>query len=250
MTVDTRVIRIASRFCGPPGRANGGCIAGLMAAGRDEAFQVTLRRPIPLETDLRTESAGSVTRLLHEGRLLAEAEPCELALPVPAAPGHAEAVDATSRYVALRDHPFPECFACGTARREGDGLRLFAGPVDGRALVATPWVPDASVVDAAGLVHPFVLWAALDCPGAYADMLGRPAVPQVLGRIAAHIAVRPRVGDRLTVIGWPIVRDGPKHHVGTAIIDATGRVLARARATWFEFTSPVAGPPGAGAAGE
>ena len=33
----------------------------------------------------------------------------------------------------LTSHPFPTCFACGTDREPGDGLRIFPGPVAGRA---------------------------------------------------------------------------------------------------------------------
>lgn len=236
-------IRVAARFCGPPGAANGGCIAGLLVGDRDEPMQVTLRRPVPLETDLAISEEGEAAFLMHEDHLLVEAEPCRLELDVPAAPDYGGALDASTRYIALHEHPFPRCFVCGTHRLVGDGLRLFAGPVRGQQLVAAPWIPDPTISTADGLVHPFVTWAALDCPGAYADLLGRLPVPQVLGRIAAHVERLPSVDERYVVIGWPTGRDGRKHYVGTAIVDSAGRVLAKARATWFEFdrTVPVSG---------
>ena len=80
-------------------------------------------------------------------------------------------------YPGLRSHPFPTCFACGPDRAEGDGLRIFPGPV-------TPTVgrrdPGRAHLDAAperrrGLPHlrrrtrrapaSPVTWAALDCVG-------------------------------------------------------------------------------------
>ena len=50
-------------------------------------------------------------------------------------------------YPGLGNHPFPTCFACGPDRAEGDGLRIFPGPVGGasgdRGYVASLWVPHA-----------------------------------------------------------------------------------------------------------
>ncbi len=46
-------------------------------------------------------------------------------------------------------------------RRTGDGLEIHAGPVPGRDGVhAAPWQADE--------VSPAVVWAAIDCVGAYA----------------------------------------------------------------------------------
>jgi hypothetical protein len=98
-------------------------------------------------------------------------------------------------------------------------------------LVAAPWIPDASMAADDGLIHAYAAWAALDCPGACADLLDRKHVPQVLGRIAGIVHRRPATGERCVVIGWPLGHDGRKHHVGTAIVDETGRACALARAT-------------------
>ena len=55
-------------------------------------------------------------------------------------------------FVGLTSHPFPTCFACGTGRAEGDGLRIFPGRVadatdtpgeQPRPRVAATWTPDS-----------------------------------------------------------------------------------------------------------
>ena len=90
------------------------------------------------------------------------------------------------RTPASTSHPFPTCFACGTGREEGDGLRIFPGRVgDGDGAD-----PDRRDLDAApergrGLAHVrrrppahaslAVTWAALDCVGGWAGDLERAA---------------------------------------------------------------------------
>ena len=100
-------------------------------------------------------------------------------------------------------------------------------PVPGRDVVAAPWVPDAS------LVEPRFVWAALDCPGAYATGVpGRGTV--VLGRLAADVRRVPRAGERCVVVGWSLGDEGRKHHAGTALFGEDGDVLGVGRALWIE----------------
>jgi hypothetical protein len=114
---------------------------------------------------------------------------------------------------------------CGHAR--ADGLRIFAATVPGRDVVAAPWVPRA------GETEPAFVWAALDCPGAYATgALGRGAV--VLGRLTAEVRRVPRAGERCVVVGWPLASDGRKHHAGTALFGEDDGVIGVARAVWIE----------------
>ena len=88
-------------------------------------------------------------------------------------------------YPGCGSHPFPTCFACGTDRAEGDGLRIFPGPVadqDGATRVAATWTPHPSVAED---FHAYVddhraprwplTWAALDCIGGWAGDLDRTA---------------------------------------------------------------------------
>jgi len=123
------------RFCGPPGVANGGFACGSIAALHGGAAEVTLRRPLPLEHPLAARPDGHGALLVRDGdTLLAEshsAAPVELAAPAVSL-DEARAVAGRSRYYT--DPVFPACFVCGMDRRPGDGLRIFPGPVAGRAL--------------------------------------------------------------------------------------------------------------------
>jgi len=81
-----------------------------------------------------------------------------------------------------------------------------------------------------------VVWAALDCPSglAAADAAGLPDGTMILlGRMAADLAVPPRPADRCRVVAWPVGRDGRKLAAGSALLGASGEVLAAARTTWI-----------------
>jgi hypothetical protein len=104
-------------------------------------------------------------------------------------------------------------------------LHVHAGPWHDGA-VAGVWVPRG---DTTG--EQFV-WAALDCPGAYATgALGRGEL--VLGRLAARVLRVPAAGEHCVVVGWPLGSDGRKHYAGTALY-ADAELLGVARATWIE----------------
>jgi len=106
---------------------------------------------------------------------------------------------------------------------------LRPGPVDG--VVATTWRPDASLGDRR--VRDEFVWAALDCPGAFAvELVGRGT--RVLGRLTARIDQRPVVGEQYVVVGWPLGGEGRRQEAGTALLDEAGHLLAVARAVWIE----------------
>ena len=136
-----------------------------------------------------------------------------------------EAADATTRHVRVGSPLFRECFVCGI-REEGDGLGIYAGPVDGREpLLAAPWTADEP--------SPGVVWAAIDCPGAYAvGAAGRGEI--VLGRMTARVLRVPAQGERCVVAAWPCGEDGRKLHAGTALFAEHGELLALAKQTWIE----------------
>jgi hypothetical protein len=77
------------------------------------------------------------------------------------------------------------------------------------------------------------VWAALDCPGAYACGFGDRGV-LVLGRLAARVESSPETGERCVVLAWPLGDEGRKAYAGTALYGEGGRVLGVARATWIE----------------
>lgn len=235
---------VDSRFAGPPGTGNGGYVSGLVARrlGRETAaVTVTLRRPPPLQVPMTVTVTDAGVAVSYDNELVAEAEPAELADDPVDAATFEEAQRFGDRYPGLVSHPFPGCFVCGVDRQPGDGLLLRPGPVEGRpGTTAAAFVPDQSVAGRNGRqVRRAVVWAALDCPGGWTvDMTGRPLV---LGRITAQVDDRPYVGDRCVVMGQLLGRDGRKAFTATTLYDGDGRVLGRARATWFEVDPQAAG---------
>jgi len=229
-------VRIERRFCGPPETGNGGIVCSILAGHCGSPVEVTLRRPAPLDRPLSVRAGdGAGHHALVDGDLvIAEGRPGQVTLDVPSPPTWAEARAAT-RHFEWAPHPFPHCFVCGPARDVGDGLRTFAGSVEGRAgLVVAAWQPHATFGDASGRVMDRFLWAALDCPGGLAALGGRTD-PIVLGRFTGQIEGSVAVGERCLVMGWSIAQSGRKHEVGTAIVSASGQVCGRARATWIEL---------------
>ena len=77
-------------------------------------------------------------------------------------------------------------------------------------------------------VSPAVIWAAIDCSGAYA--VGGPGRGEVvLGRMTAEIRRLPEEGERCVVVAWPLGEDGRKLYAGTALLGADEKPLAVAR---------------------
>ena len=94
----------------------------------------------------------------------AEPVPTDAEPPPPVTFAEAEAAGAS--YEGLVSHPFPTCFACGTDRSPDDALCLRTGPLPGSATRAAAWTPAESTAE--------VVWAALDCPGAWASGIAGP----------------------------------------------------------------------------
>ncbi|MBV9345216.1 MAG: hypothetical protein JOZ03_09540 [Gammaproteobacteria bacterium] len=224
---------IATRFRGPPDSANGGYFAGTVASLAARTLTVRLLKPPPLDApfEVRELPQGQL-QILYGEVPVGRATPAELSLAVPRAPRYLEAVEASRRYAGFRFHRFPGCFVCGTQRARGDGLRIFAGAIPELALVAAPWVPDASLDRGDGKVRPEFMAAALDCPGYYAVV--EEDRMMLLAEFTAHIDRPVHVGDACTVIGWKLGAEGRKHEAGTALLDGQGVVCGRARALWIE----------------
>jgi hypothetical protein len=217
-------VTIERRYRGPLDSANGGYAAGLLASRLGAAAQVTLRLPPPLERPLAVRRDGERLLLCDGDLLVAEAMPGDPALEAPAPPTTAEAEAASEGVGAFGPPQFAECFVCGV-RADGTGLDIHPGAVPRRdGLVAATWV--------AHEVGPAVVWASIDCPGAYAvGEVGRGE--PVLGRMTARVERLPEDGERCVVVGWPLGEEGRKLHAGTALYGRDGAVLALARQVWI-----------------
>ncbi|MBS0375976.1 MAG: hypothetical protein JSR73_15460 [Proteobacteria bacterium] len=226
-------LRIATRFCGPPGSGNGGYVAGLMAGYAPDTVEVRLRAPVPLDQALPLLATPDGGLELRAGeRAIATAAPLDLDLEVPPAVPFAAAVEAAARWRGAREHVSPGCFVCGPGRR--DGLGLTPGPLEhgGRACVAAPWQPDPSLAGTRGRVRPEFLWAALDCPGYFAVI--PDARTLLVGSFCCRVDETLAVGEPSVVVGWSLGSRGRTHRAATALYGEDGRCVARATALWIE----------------
>lgn len=228
-------LSIPSRFNGPLDSGNGGYCSGLAARHIDGPAQVTLRRPVPLDTPLplHRDPNGSV-RVLDGDALVLEARPApdfELDVPAPVDPHRAH--EATSRYRGAPDNLFRRCFVCSSIRDDSFGVH--AGSVDGRPLVASPWTPPAWAADSTGRVLPEFMWAVLDCPTYFAAHMDTDLSPSVLARFTGRVDGPATAGEEHVVIAWPLDADGRKRHAASALLSADGTTLAVARALMIEL---------------
>lgn len=225
---------IDSRFRGPARSGNGGYTAGALAAIAGEltegAWPVTtvrLQLPPPLDVPMDVASDGDAVVATHDGRIVAQASAGRDPAAVARVPVE-EARAAEASYPGLVGHPFPTCFTCGTGREPGDGLRIFPGTVtdlDGRSRVAATWTPQP------GMEGVPVVWAALDCAGAWAADVGER--PMVLGSITARVDALPEVGAEHVVVGHDRGGEGRKNFTATSIYDPSGRLVAAAEHVWI-----------------
>jgi hypothetical protein len=93
------------------------------------------------------------------------------------------------------------------------------------ALFASTWIADTP----AG--REFV-WAALDCPGAWAA--GMTNRDLVLGRITASVTATPSVAEPCVVTSRLVAQDGRKFSTASAVYGHDGRLLGEAESVWIE----------------
>lgn len=230
-------VAIPARFNGPPTSANGGFVCGTVAhlIGADAA-EVNLRVPPPLETPLGVAHDDGTVSLRDGNAVVADGRPIGgVEVTPPGSVAVADARAASRDFPWLRRHPFPSCFVCGPGRVHDDGLDIFAGPV-GDGLFACDWTPACEWADDSGRVRRDVVWAALDCPSSVPAIADDPSPnPAVLARLAASLEAPVAAEEPHVVVSWALGIDGRKRHAASAILDADGAVLARARALWIEL---------------
>lgn len=231
-------LTIPARFAGPPTMGHGGYVAGLFATRTKGAVQVTLRRPTPLDLslDLVELEEGRFELRDPDGGVIAESDSSAFTIDPPQPPSIEVARQAAPRSPAFHNERgvHPTCFGCGNRRAEGDGMRIFAGPVDvgNTPQVAAAWRPGEAFAGPDGTVDTQWVAAALDCPGAFA-FISDDKRAGLLGRIQFEQYAEVSAGREHLVTGWQIGEDGRKLFAGTALFDEDGTLLAAARATWF-----------------
>jgi len=243
-----RIIVVGRRFRGPHaggGTGNGGYFCGLVAQAAGPATRkVEIRRTtgVPVDRPLRVRRVGGGAEVYDDDGPIARTGGEELAVSVPAPPSLEVARRVSGRFLEQLDrgeitHAFPECFVCGHRRALGDGLRLFAGPLDGApgdgpGPRVAAWRPDRAFLDEDGRLRPEFVWSALDCPGGWAI-----AEPANTGTLQVETLGPVDGRQDLVVMGWPMpaasARPGSRRrYAGTALLDARGRLLARGAAIW------------------
>lgn len=225
---------IDPRFQGIPQIALGGYVGGLLARELTGA-EAVFRRPVPLGRPLHMEQRGGQETALLEGEeLLTTVRPVQLDVRLPPAVTLEASEAARRAYLGFTRHMFPNCFTCGPARAEEDGLRIFAGPVAGREAVASPWTPPQNLAVGSGGVAREYIWSALDCPSIWALIMREPldsAVRVVSARMAVQqmasvSALKPHI-----VMAWAISQDEQSRTGGASILTDTGDVCVVSRHT-------------------
>ena len=226
---------IDRRFCGPKHSGNGGYSAGLFAQAVEGPASVTLKSPPPLGEDIDLRQTSKGAEAVFDGTVIATVAPARVAIDPPEIPNDDGVTCAHDAFLsdAGGKHMIPYCFVCGDRRAEGDGMRLFTGPAPGSPVNADFWTPPDEFADEDGFVRPEFVWAALDCPTAFALRLW-PRV-SLLGRLAVEIRRRPKPGRRLIVAAWPDRSEGRKHFASAALLDNDRDIIAAANALWVEL---------------
>ena len=237
MIVQTDEVHVLRRFRGPPTSGNGGYVAGIVAEWIDGPARVDLLAPIPLEVPLHRRRDDGDVMLFDAATNYAHGQPLAgpLDFELPARPSEEEMEAAAMSFPGPSGHPIPGCFVCGTERTPSDGLCIYPGESPHRDVAIAGWVPDESLADEHGHVAERYLWAVLDCPSYFGLCEPRPLA--LLARLSAVIERPASPGERLSITGWELSREGRKHHAATVIHDSVGNVVAVARALWIEVGS-------------
>ena len=233
---------IGRQFCGPPKSGNGGYVCGVLAREIGGPASARLNARPPLDEPLSFSLDDGVARLVDGAGVLigqGQAAARDLLTDPPPSPSMVRARDAGTRFVGHAQRTHPICFTCGPERGEGDGLRVFVGPLEGapEGHVAGVWTPSTAFVDDDGLVRLEVVWAALDCPGFFAWVAKEGRHGALLGSMTAEILRRPRCGEETIVVAWPLERSGRKETAGVALYSAEGELLAQAYQVWITMAA-------------
>ena len=225
----TETVRIADRYQGFPGLAIGGYTGGLLARHLGTEAEVGFRRPIPTDTPLYLVKSDDATELRLAGDIAAAATTTTVDTELPDPVPKGDAVAASRNYPGHRHHPYPSCFTCGPERAEGDGLRVFPGPVSNGSTVAAAWTPHLDLADSDGGLPLEFVWSAVDCTTIWPHIEAASPDSQdhvVSGRLAVRLDGQIRAGESYVVSASPLPPRGNKRPAAAIITDAAGRVQA------------------------
>ena len=231
-------VTIDKRFCGPKSSGNGGYSAGLFARVIDGPAAVKLMKPPPFDTPIHLRQVENGFEAVVGDSVIASIEPANVRVDPPEMPSDADIAAAHDDFLeTIGDaHLIPYCFVCGTKRAPGDGLRIFSGAAPDSPVNADLWTPADDLAGDDGLIRPEFLWAALDCPTAYALRVGDRMT--LLGRLAVDIYRRPKPGERLIAAAWRTGEEGRKHFSSSVLLDENREFIAAANALWIELNDP------------
>lgn len=232
--------RIGHRFQGPSGTGQGGWTSALFERTIGEPLTISIRRGIPLETDLEVievpggwelhdDGPGPVMTARPRTEPFVDTEPVS----IDAAAG------ARSRFPAAAEvvHPVPDCFSCGPIE---SSMGVHAGPLDdGTGRFAVDWIaPDWAETN--GETEGALLWAALDCATAWYVGYSAGRRPAFTVGYAAELLTPIEAGHTYTLVAWngdyPAQWDGRKRGGASAAFDRNGRCVGRSRSFWVAAT--------------
>lgn len=229
-----QTVTINQRFCGPPNSGDGGYSAGLLAKNIIGPSQVRLFSPPPLGTPLALSQSDNQWQLKHRDVLVGTAVPATLELDVPPAPTMEQAIAGRNAYSADLERNFNTCFVCGPSPIKGHGLRLFSGPVEGRALMACDWRPDPGLMTPDGNLAAEFIWSALDCPGFFSLGLPEDKI-SLLAQMTCSIDKLVPGDQPLIIFAWKRGINGRKGYSAAALANTKGEILARAEHLWIQL---------------
>jgi len=233
---NTTAIRVERWFQGPTGSGQGGWTAQRFAVAIGEPVTVSIRRPIPLETDMHVLVVGDAWHLVDPAEPDAPvliASPWDGVYPDTDPVSVAAAADASTRFPLHDDHPVPVCFSCG---HEQDSMQVHSGELpDGRW--ATDWTVPDWAVDDQDHVDEGALWAAIDCAQAWYAGNAGGRKHSVTVQLAVEVLEPLEPGATYALVAWngafPQDWDGRKRGAGGAVFADDGTCVARSSSFWI-----------------
>ena len=224
----TNAAPVDARFDGIPGFTQGGWLAGRVAALIGPEAEVRLLRPFRSGRSLLVERTEGGARALSDGEVVAEGRAWSEPITAPPPPSVEHALRASEAYPGFRDHPFPSCYCCGPQRADGDGLRIFPGPL-GQGVLAAHFTPRAPHCDAQGQATVETLWSASDCPALWALMHAEPPGTGrcvVTGTLALRQLGPVRRDEPHAIVSWKTAESGRRLHAAVAFFGPDGTLRA------------------------